>query len=162
MSHVSDSAPGRVNGSLLGKYAILLVYDDALEIRTLSTVGMIACLWVLALGVFFLSAAFLGMAAGSVITLAAGIAAFFLMTRCWKGKLAYRFPYTEVVSFVTDGPEFSVNTVKNQMYSVRMSGKKQGMICEQLALHFRDNPELRLVRVGEYLRVKPREKAGEA
>lgn len=150
------NVPLRTNGSLYGKFAPVLVYGDAVEIRSVSTVLLVVCLWLTAIFVFIVTSFLLYVFLSSLLTLLSGLAAFFLMTKYYRGRLEQRFAFKDLSSFVSDGPEFTFNTASNFMFSVRMSGKKQNQLLEQLAAQFRDNPDYMLVRMGKYLKVYPR------
>lgn len=153
----------KIGATLYGKFARVLVYRERVEVRTLSTVFLILVLWLSALVLFFLGLFFLDLFYASLISLVGGLAAFFLAFLS-KGKLEQKMEYRELTSFVCEDGEFIFNCSNNQMFSIRMSKKKQALLMKSLTEMAREYPGVKLSRMGKYLKVikteAPPEKSG--
>lgn len=144
----------RISGSLCGKFAIVLIGKEAIEVRTLSTALLIIMLWLTAFVIFFLSGFLLGnLFWAGLIALIGGLVGFIVMLKFYRGKLDRRMEYPQIASFVRDDSEFFINLSNNYMYSIRLSTRKQEYLMDCVTEKLQDNPDFTITRMGKYLKL---------
>ena len=147
----------RVNASLFGKFAAVFIDREGVEVRTMSTLGLLLILWLGTLAVLFLCLLLIpSMLLIILLTLGFSLGLFLVMTRLLRGRLERRMEYKDITSFVRNDPEFTFTLRDHYRLSVKMSPRRQDRIQENLLEVFQDHPGYRLVQKGKYLQVAPR------
>ena len=78
----------RVNASLFGKFAAVFIDREGVEVRTMSTLGLLLILWLGTLAVLFLCLLLIpSMLLIILLTLGFSLGLFLVMTRLLRGRL---------------------------------------------------------------------------
>ena len=121
----------RINGiSLYGKFCTVLLTDTAIELHTTSAWLFILCAW---MGVMIMM--FLGILIGNywvlaVLSVIGGIGGALLVWNLYTGKCVQTFEYKDIVSFVLDRADCTLNLNNNEMHTLRMMPKRQMKFME--------------------------------
>ena len=146
----------RVSGAnYLGKLATIIVRTHDIEVGALSffllTVGVCVC----AVGTTALVLTFGSLVLNAAALLLGGLAGFFILYRLHPGKLVLQFDYSEIVSFVSDQNEMTINLQDRSMYVLRLSRRKQAKLYLAIARLLAEGKTYFLEPSGAYYRIKP-------
>ena len=148
--------PFRTSGAnYLGKLATIIARTDGVEIGVLSFFLLTAGVCVCAVGMTALVFAFDSLLLNTAALLLGGLAGFFILYRLHPGKLVLQFDYSEIVSFVSDQNEMTINLRDCSMYVIRMSRRKQAKLYLAVARLLAGGGRYFLEPSGGYYRIKP-------
>lgn len=148
--------------SLFGKFATIIVSADAVEIYTIPTVLLVLSLWVFATAFYLLSVFVNILLLSLIMAVGGGVLGFVLVLKLYTGKRAARFDFCDVVSFVSNPPDFVVNTKDTKMFSLRLMPKKQAILIGYIKEQLDANPDYRIEKVGEYYKVRSRHEGADS
>lgn len=139
-----------------GKNAVVRLTSERVEVRTTST------LFITFISVLFM----IGFAALSLIwniliftilsVVLGGVFSYILTTRYYNGKKIYDLSYGEIVSFVADSQEFTINLKNNQQIPLRMPPKRQKQLAQAVEDALSFSPEYQAEKMGAYCKVRER------
>lgn len=147
--------PIRVRGaSYIGRYTVILLTSGQFEVRTLSTALIITVFVFMALLFGAISLVINNWIFSIFSIILGGVFGYMLMTQYYNGKRLFSFSYSDIVSFVFDPPEFTLNLKDTRMISLRMMPKKQKYLLECVEEAMAVTGEYHLKKVGGYYKIR--------
>lgn len=139
--------------SVYGKFANILLTDSAVEVCITPVWLFVACAWLAAFAGLVVGMMFDGMIMIVLMTILTGTIGALLVWHLYIGKVAERYAYNDVVSFVLNGAEMTINMKSHKMYVLRMMPKRQQQMIEAMRQIMNEHTGFVLKQNGNYYRV---------